>query len=114
MELCEIEDKIARNEMSAAQVFTQMKQHINNKKGKGIPYKGLTITTKVNSYTPARPAPIAQTPDSPGYDDPGDDCEVEYEVTGAEVDCYRTLADALDLESDEDLGALVIADHKER
>ena len=28
MELHEIENKIARNEMTAAQVFTQMKQHI--------------------------------------------------------------------------------------
>lgn len=29
MELSEIERKISHNEMSAAQVFTQMKQHIN-------------------------------------------------------------------------------------
>jgi len=29
VELSEIENKIARNELSAAQVFTQMKQHID-------------------------------------------------------------------------------------
>jgi hypothetical protein len=35
MQIDEIEDKIARNEMTAAQVFTQMKQHIDaaNKDG---------------------------------------------------------------------------------
>jgi len=30
MEISEIEDKIARQEMSASQVFTQMRKHISN------------------------------------------------------------------------------------
>jgi len=74
-----------------------------------INFKGLTLQIGKTNHTPERPAPMAQTPDCPGYSDPGDDEEIEFTVTGAEADCLGTLLEALGLESDEDLGALVIA-----
>lgn len=74
-----------------------------------IQFKGLTLQIGKTNHTPERPAPIAQTPDCPGYADPGDDEEIEFVVTGAEVDCLKTLIEALGLESDEELGGLVIA-----
>lgn len=107
MELREIEDKIARNEMSASQVFTQMKQHINQKKGKGIPYKGLIIQTEVSNFYAGREAFTSGLPEDCHEGDPA---EVDYVVTGLEIDCEKTLIKALELESDEDLGDLVIAD----
>lgn len=110
MELHEIEDKIARNEMSAAQVFTQMKQHINHKKGRGIPYKGLIVQAKVNNFYAGREAFTSGLPEDCHEGDPA---EVDYTVTGAEVDCLGTLVEALGLESDEDLGDLVIADMRD-
>jgi len=74
-----------------------------------INFKGLTLQIEVTSYTSARPAPIAQTPDCPGYADPGDDEEVEFQITGVEIDCQETFIGALEgLECDAELATLVI------
>jgi hypothetical protein len=47
---------------------------------------GWLYEIEVTLYHPARPAPSAQTPDSPGYDDPGDDGEIEYNVLSIQPD----------------------------
>lgn len=54
MELSEIEQKIAKNEINAAQVFTQMKQHIppneigKNRYGVDVAYFRKTINRELN------------------------------------------------------------------
>lgn len=73
-----------------------------------ILFKGLTLQIEVQSYTPYRPAPSAQTPDSPGYSDPGDQEELEFVITGVEIDCKETLIDALRNDDDEGIGDLIV------
>ena len=52
-----------------------------------INHNGLNIDVDVTYFVPSRPAPMAQTPDCPGYDDEGAPGEVEFDITGVEVDC---------------------------
>lgn len=55
-----------------------------------IQFNGLTLDIQILSYTRERPAPIASTPDCPGYDDEGDAEECDYEILSAEIDCHGT------------------------
>lgn len=55
-----------------------------------IQFNGLTLDIEILSYTPERPAPIASTPDCPGFSDPGDDEECDYQILSAEIDCPGT------------------------
>lgn len=74
-----------------------------------LPHNGLNLTINVNSFSPARPAPFAQTPDSPGFDDEGDLGEVDFDVVGAEMDCQKTFIEScpFDLDDDEELTSKV-------
>lgn len=73
-----------------------------------INFKGLTLQIDKIKHTRARPAPMAQTPDCPGYSDPGDDEEIEFDIIGVEIDCPETLIEALYASFEEDIGTLVI------
>jgi len=58
---------------------------------KEIEFNGLSLQVEILSYTPpGRPAPIASTPDCPGYCDPGGDEECDYNILSAEIDCPGT------------------------
>ena len=72
-------------------------------------WKGFEVEVDVTDYVPSRPAPIASTPDCPGYDDEGDAGEVEFEVRGVSVDCIETVTDSFDMNSSESLADLVFA-----
>jgi hypothetical protein len=74
-----------------------------------IAHNGLVLQVNVTSFYPERPAPHASTPDCPGYDDPGDHGEVEFEITGVSIDCEQTFIESFALDSeDEDLTNLVL------
>lgn len=74
-----------------------------------IEFNGLLVSTRVHSFTPARPAPFAQTPDSPGYSDEGDTEEIEYEATTeVTIDCAETFLDWLNLEENEEFRAKLL------
>jgi hypothetical protein len=72
-------------------------------------WKGFQVEVDVTDYVPSRPAPMAQTPDCPGYDDEGDAGEIEFEVVDLTVDCPETIADAFDMNASESLADLVFA-----
>lgn len=58
-----------------------------------ILFNGLILQVDVTSYTPGRPAPIAATPDGPGYDDDGEAEECEWQVVKKETDCEGSALD---------------------
>lgn len=69
--------------------------------------EGWNYEIVVDTFTPARPAPMAQTPDSPGYSDPGDDEELEFYVLSAvSEDPQKTDIDNI-LSEDEDRKSVV-------
>ena len=70
MEIEEIEHKIACNEINAAQVFTQMKQHI-----------ALVREHVHNDVLKTFDAKVKDSW-SPRYGDSSDRCLIEYSVTG--------------------------------
>jgi len=47
---------------------------------------GWVYRVEIFDYTPERPAPFAQTPDSPGFDDEGDAKEVSYRLISMDPD----------------------------
>lgn len=61
-----------------------------------LQFNGLTLDIEIESYTPERPAPFAQTPDCPGYDDEGDAEECEYKILSVKIDCHETYLEFLD------------------
>jgi hypothetical protein len=73
-----------------------------------IAFHGLTLVVDVASYTPARPAPPAQTPDCPGYDDEGDAEEIEYEAKYPIIECAETFMESLNLEENDEFRAMII------
>ena len=52
----------------------------DNRKVAVVLFHEVELYAYINSYTPATDPPFAQTPDSPGYDDPGSTEDVCYEV----------------------------------
>ena len=68
-----------------------------------VEFHGLLVSTQVNDYSPGYPMPFAQTPDSPGYDDPGEDEYIDYcPTTDIAIDCAATFIDWLNLEENEE------------
>jgi hypothetical protein len=59
-----------------------------------VPHNGLILDVAVTSYEQQRPMPFAQTPDCPGYDDPGDPGEIEFYYTAVAIDCEKTFIEA--------------------
>lgn len=72
-----------------------------------ILFKGMILQIDVSNFYAGRQAFTSGLPEDCHEGDPA---EVDYVVTGVEIDCQDTLIEALELESDEDLGDLVIAD----
>lgn len=52
---------------------------------KEIEFYGQSLVIEVSKYKAGRPAPIASTPDSPGYDDEGEAEEIDYHVVSKKV-----------------------------
>lgn len=67
-----------------------------------INYKGLVLSVNVTSFSPARPAPFAQTPGCPGYDDSGDPGEVDFEVVGVMIGSEKAVIKELSLDADDE------------
>jgi hypothetical protein len=67
-----------------------------------ITHNGLVFQIDVTYFSPARSAPHASTPDCPGYDDPGDPGEVEFDVTGVSIDCEQTFIESFSLGYDDE------------
>lgn len=84
-------------------------QNITLPEYRTIEFHGLLISTQVNDYTAARPAPLAQTPDSPGFDDEGDAEEIDYcATTDIAIDCADSFIDWLNLEENEEFREKVL------
>ena len=73
-----------------------------------IEFNGLSVVVDIESYTPERPVPFAQTPDSPGYDDEGDAEEVEYIAKNPKIECADTFVEWLNLDENDEFRAKVL------
>ena len=65
-----------------------------------VVWHGEYVDVPVTYFEPGHPMPIAYTPDSPGYDDPGSAGEVEFDTPMMSGICEEFM-NALDLQDDE-------------